>query len=336
VDELESVRHLYGEPELDPSVKVRVRERVTAKSKSRPWWKMTAAGLMAAAAVAAVTVPGLVQKAEAPAPVVALSGRSILIAAAGTAEAGPETGHYWRVKKLYRQEFPVRVGRGENRYSLVHSWLDEEWVTRDGRLWSASRSLGARPATAADRAAWRRDGSPTTWRVQQDMLLSASPDKGRVSRDTGKVAFSMAGHEITFKQLRGLPTEPAALTGWVTKAVRETTDPIDGVIADALSGLLWSKPTPPDVRGAAYRALADLPNVRYLGTAKDERGRSGAAFSFLLYPDAGLRRTLIIDTGDAQVLASTLTGPAAGKADEIEVLLDAGWTDDKPAIPTLP
>ncbi|WP_436762822.1 hypothetical protein [Streptosporangium sp. V21-05] len=115
-----------------------------------------------------------------------------------------------------------------------------------------------------------------------------------------------------------------------------------GVVADALSGLLWSKPSSPEARAAAYRALAELPNVRYLGTAADERGRRGAAFSFTVRtsspaPVSTVQRTLIIDVTSARVLSSTGTGgPGAVVGDEAEVVLEAGWTDDEPAPPTLP
>jgi hypothetical protein len=98
----------------------------------------------------------------------------------------------------------------------------------------------------------------------------------------------------------------------------------DDLLADALSGLLWSKPSPPAVRAAAYRALADLPEVRYLGRRSDARGRSGEAFTYPL--STGVQRTLIIDPATSQVLEGT-DGGHPGRS---EIVLNAGWTDQAP------
>ncbi|MEU9830147.1 hypothetical protein AB0D67_01280 [Streptosporangium sp. NPDC048047] len=105
-----------------------------------------------------------------------------------------------------------------------------------------------------------------------------------------------------------------------------------GLVADALSGLLWSKPSPPAVRAAAYRALAESPDVRYLGRAADARGRAGEAFSFTVRTPVPFRRTLVIDPGTSQVLSSTTSGRPGAAGDEVEVVLEAGWTDDGPAV----
>ncbi|MCG5212794.1 CU044_5270 family protein [Streptosporangium sp. KLBMP 9127] len=344
MDDLQPIRDLYGEPEADPILKARVRERLAAepRRRSRFSWKVAVAGLAAAAVAAAVTVtvtvtvtmPGLLGEGTPPAEVATISGRSILLAAASTAAGTSSSGAYWRVRKLHRQTHPERLGTGENRYWLVESRVTEQWVARDGRIWSGSRALGARPRGAADEAAWRRDGSPAEWSSRGE-VLSVSAAKGEVRRITGKVPFSMAGRETTFEEIQRLPADPAALTDVVAETVRqERADSPEGVLADALSGLLWSKPTPPDVRAAAYRALADLPGVRYLGTSADQRGRPGAAFSFDL--QGSIRRTLIIDPASSQVLSATITGTPGGVDDRVEVVLEAGWTDDRPAVPDLP
>ncbi|MGJ6966528.1 CU044_5270 family protein [Streptosporangium sp. G11] len=371
MDELERVRELYGEPQADPFLKARVFERLEAEPRRRRRrrlsWTLTVTGLATAVAVTvAVVVPGTTGS-QAP----AISGRSVLLAAATRAEADPATtGAYWRVRKLHRRTHPEPLGSGENRYRVVESWLTEQWATRDGRIWAGSRTLGARPESEADTEAWRRDGSPTEWTdaaLSQDPsrnpsrdpsqdpsrdlprdpsrgeggALSASPGEGLLRAVTGRAAFSMAGHDMTFEQIRELPADPAALKDRVSGMVRGVRGgPDGGVLADALSGLLWSKPSSPEVRAAAYRALAELPNVRYLGTATDERGRKGAAFSFSVRTSptvpAPVQRTLVIDVASSRVLSSTDTGGSGAVGDEVEVVLEAGWTDDKPAPPALP
>lgn len=313
MDELGRIRELYGEPSLDPLAKVRVRERLAAEPRRR---RRRLAGMFAgmaalAGAVAAATLIAL------PNPEISQPGRSILLAAAQSAESGGEaSGAYWRVRKMIRRTYPERLGSG---YWMVESRLAEQWVARDGRVWAGARSLGVRPRTQADELAWRKDGSPAAWPG-----LSGAPGKGTLTATSG-VPFSMAGQGMTIDQIRDLPADPGRLLALV--------EPLgEGMVADALSGLLWSKPSPPEVRAAAYRALADLPEVRYLGERNDEQGRKGAAFSFALADPPGTRRTLIIDSATSRVLSSVTDAPGI-RNDETELVLEAGWTDRKPAAP---
>ncbi|MEO3854799.1 CU044_5270 family protein [Acrocarpospora sp. B8E8] len=331
MDELTRVRELYGEPKPDPVLKARVGALLEAEARRRlrrPWTAAVAG--LAAAVVAAVVIalpggsPGI------PVPTPEPSGRSILLAAAVTAESGPvQAGAYWRVRKLVRQRYPEMLGGGENRYWVIDPRISEQWVSRNGKVWAGAVSLGAEPAGPGDREAWLQDGSPAEWPGHQ-VFTAAGPSTLATVR--GGVAFSMAGRPMTFAQIRSLPADPVALRAHVAEIVSAD----EGVVADALSGLLWSKPSPSDVRAAAYRALADLPNVTYLGTQADESGRAGAAFSFTLREPSGLvRRTLIIDTGNSQVISST-TDAVGVKNDQVELVLEAGWTNERPSAPQAP
>ncbi|MFF0306254.1 hypothetical protein ACFYSC_02435 [Streptosporangium sp. NPDC004379] len=418
MDELERVRELYGEPQAGPFAEARVRARLDAaigagaegeagarsgigagsgSRRPRPPWAMAVAGLAvavaAATAVIAVPVTSGVPGSGGPGSggpgtgAAGLSGRSILLAAATSAESGAgagagagagttAAGAYWHVAKLRRRTLPEPLGGGPDRYRVVEWRLTELWAARDGRAWTASRALGVRPAGEADEAAWRRDGSPSEWR-NGPARLSTSPGGGELTEITGEAPFSMAGHGMTLRRVEGLPSDPRALRDLVTGTVAEppapgTTDhgttggdgtvpggtagigdttgeagmahgthgtggagraAVDGgLVADALSGLLWSKPSPPAVRAAAYRALAESPDVRYLGRAADVRGRAGEAFSFTVRTPVPFRRTLVIDPGTSQVLSSTTSGRPGAAGDEVEVVLEAGWTDDGPAV----
>ncbi|WP_214319896.1 hypothetical protein [Nonomuraea sediminis] len=158
------------------------------------------------------------------------------------------------------------------------------------------------------------------WHVEREIggkvsTLWVSTD-GRAWRDAVPVAvpFSTAGRALTFEEIQRLPTDEAALERWVTGVLPPGAR--DEVKADAVAGLLWSKPSPPKVRAAAYRVLADLPSVRYLGPRTDPRGRTGDAFA---YGD----RTLIIDPDSSQVLSAT-----DGRV--TEVVVEAGFTDRGP------
>ncbi|MEU6779978.1 hypothetical protein ABZ912_12295 [Nonomuraea angiospora] len=248
MDEMEHIKDLYGRPQADPAAQARVWRRVTAaRRRRRLSWLVLPAVAMALAAALVIYQP-------------APSGRSVLLAAAGTAASGhvPD-GTYWHIKK-------VRDG----------SQVIGLWAARDGRAWTL--------------------------------------EHGRITQVKGRSAFSMAGRDLTFQQIESLPTDPDALRERVAGML-----PSKDLLADALTGLLWTKPSPPAVRAAAYRALADLPEVRYLG--KRDRGE---AFSYAL-PD-GTQRTLVIDPATSQVLSRTDNGPSPGT----ERVIEAGWTDRGP------
>lgn len=162
--------------------------------------------------------------------------------------------------------------------------VTELWVARDGRAWVATRPKHGEPGAG--------EGKPVPF--------------------TGKGPFTMFGHELTLAQIEALPRDPDTLRDEVERIVRDVPEKDrDGVVADALSGLLWSKPAPPDVRAAAYRALAGLPGVRYLGNW---------TFS---YEVRGEKRELTVSQADGQVIKA-ITGAMT------EVVLEAEWTDEKP------
>ncbi|MGN9842407.1 hypothetical protein ACTMTI_30215 [Nonomuraea sp. H19] len=168
------------------------------------------------------------------------------------------------------------------------------------------------------------DGGRETelWVTRQGQAWTAV--QGRVTRVTGRSPFSMAGRDMTVQQIQALPAEPGVLRERVAAMLPAGSE---GLLADALSGLLWTKPSAPGVRAAAYRALADLAGVRYLGARTDARGRAGEAFSFGL--PSGVQRTLIIDPATSQVLSSA----DSGQGGRSEIVLSAGWTDRGPDLP---
>ncbi|HUR01248.1 MAG TPA: CU044_5270 family protein [Nonomuraea sp.] len=286
MDELSSIRELYGEPPTDPALKARVRERLEAerrRSSRTSWlsWRAAVGGL-AAAAVAVSAVVALASPRPADETGSVVSGRSILLAAATTAASGSAgKGTYWHIEKLHEG-----------------TKVTELWVTRGGKAWTGERVPG---------------------RAAKFTVFS------------GRAPFSMAGKDLTLAQIQRLPSDPTALKEWVIGMLPAGSG--DGVLADALSGLLWSKPSPPGVRAAAYRLLGDLPNVHYLGRSTDQRGRTGDAFAFELDGDPAVERTLIIDAASSQVLSCTdSAGVYGGGTQRSEVVLGAGWTDKGPAV----
>ncbi|HZA41969.1 MAG TPA: hypothetical protein VFA00_15250, partial [Actinomycetota bacterium] len=105
----------------------------------------------------------------------------------------------------------------------------------------------------------------------------------------------------------------------------------------------------PDVRAAAYRALADMPNVTSIGPTHDELGRAGTGI--LIDPGASARivgrgsqvsetgkfsRMLIIDPDTSLVLADQISIDKSNDPAGSTLILEVGWTDEGPHEPALP
>ncbi|MEV0201730.1 hypothetical protein [Nonomuraea sp. NPDC050691] len=268
----------------------------------------------------------------------------------GVASA-PPGGAYWHTRELWKETSPRRLGSGSHRYWVEEPLVLERWSTPDGRSWVGSRRPGAYPKSAADREAWRRDGSPTKWTRTADgrpLSLSARPNKGSVGPERGVGAFVLAMQRLTYDELQRLPADPEGLKSWLTRAtrvqpVKETA--VDGFVTGALTDLLHEFPVPKEVRAAAYRALQTMPGVRVKGTAKDSVGRTGTVLSIdppetPRKDDIVVRSKFIVDTGTMLMLAEDVKATIDGKPflenTGTRTMLQVGWTDAGPAVPALP
>jgi hypothetical protein len=192
------------------------------------------------------------------------SVQQILLTAAASAQRTPAgSGTYWYVRVR------AATGNGNKLY------LAESWTNRDGQTWIRDQKRGT------------------------PIELPRSP---------GVLGpFFLGGRELTFRQLQHLPADPAALTKWITtnaarhggktggpapSKARERQD-----VFDSLISLLSELPATPQVRAAAFRALAALPGVTSLGQVG---GGQGVRFTLL----GGQPATLIIDPATGQIRAT--------------------------------
>lgn len=169
------------------------------------------------------------------------------------------------------------------------SSVDEEWVAQDGRYWSAQ------PAC---------DGIPA----------------GVVAEGTGYGGFAYrSGDFLTYQLTQDLPTSPAALTAWFARYTPPGTAPEVWLI-ESFTALEWLVPTPPQVRAAAFRALAALPGVTSLGAVPGGQ-------ELLIKPpqDPSQWQELVIDPAAGLVLSDN-----NGKA-VITIEADS-WTNHLPRI----
>ncbi|MGS2642427.1 hypothetical protein [Streptosporangium sp. LJ11] len=312
------------------------------KLATAPVRPLIAVGTGLAAAVGAVALLGLPSVMKAPETRLAAT------------ESAPPEGAYWHTRVLTQHTGPRQMGSGANRYWVVEQRLSETWTAPDGKAWFGYRKAGAYPKSAADRKAWRRDGSPAKWTRTADgqvVKLSTEPDKGHVGPVRGNDdKFFLAGQRLTYDEVQRLPADPNVLKSWLSEAARVQRvkqNDVDQYVTGALPGMLSQLPAPKNVRAAAYQALLTMPAVRSRGESKDSMGRAGAALS-IDHPKAvqkdGLTikdtTYLIVDTGTMLLLSESQTTKISGKLSLNETrtrtMLEAGWTNTAPAVPALP
>ncbi|MFI6904631.1 hypothetical protein ACIBKY_25450 [Nonomuraea sp. NPDC050394] len=215
------------------------------------------------------------------------SAREVLLVAATAAESTPEgSGTYWHVT-ITKPAGPA----------------EEYWYRRDGQFWLKGEGL------KGEGGLFKWPGEPQPFRI------------GPLS--------------MTFEQLRGLPQEETALTdrlreevdgaGIRTSAGTPGPAELRGFTVEALISLISEAPVSPEVRAAAYRALAALPDVTDLG--EGDGGRR------LEVPLSSGRAIVVVDPETARVrntpVRVTLSGAIA--LTEGGVTIDAEWTDRLPA-----
>ncbi|WP_156326175.1 CU044_5270 family protein [Nonomuraea sp. SBT364] len=342
--------------------------RRRARKLVRPVWGISLAGAAAAVAAATVVVtgtggttprapdpvaqPGQTATATPTAAKVRLSAREVLLAAAEKAGSQPdEMGAWWHTTSVHRTLFEAAKGG----YLVLDQQRSETWTpsATGGDQWGRTRSLGARPATAADEAAWQRAGSPTeidvkVWRKLGGMRLSTSPGKpseGHTPLVDGDKVFWL-GRNVTMKELRALPSDPGELKAWLLRSYKghdtETSSiPMgsDAWLFRVSTGLITDMPVTPEVRAAAFRMLADLDSVEVIENVTDAEGRQGTAVAVEeKLKDGVLENRLIFDqeTGRTRATESVVVEPGGAQAAfepgtvwNSVAVLEAGWTDSR-------
>ncbi|MFG2044029.1 CU044_5270 family protein [Dactylosporangium sp. NPDC048998] len=299
-------------------------------------------------------------------PKVSGSARDLLLIAADKTLTEPASGQgqYW-VSEVEEGTL-LQVGEPGNEYAIMGRTSTTTWysMTPSTSTWRAYNWAGAAPASAADRDAWQRAGSPTSWPIGQGPGCPPDPDKQYTAeaaaeeitrKEPGEARFNVVGVSLTAAQIRRLPSETDALRAWLKTTITQqglphgTDAELGKSIFAAAVNLLFDTPVAPPVRAAVYRVLADLTSVRTLGAVTDARGRSGIAVvietnntpaeqaadsggptqvSIVFDPQSG--RALAFET---RVLrpADYLAWVPAGALFEYRLLLDSHWTDEPPA-----
>lgn len=378
MDEMRMVRGLYPEPAPPTAPEVaRAKALLEGPPRRVPRQLRWGLGGVAVAGAAAVAVALAVGSAPAggsapaagsgpaaPGPVT-LDAKAAVLAAADRAAQQP-TGQYWYTDQVESQSGIVRPATGAYAITGVpaneyFSW----WGVKSGMGEAFyDRNLPARPVTAADAAAWRRAGSPSTFRVwagdHYDTATTTAtawqPDHSN-PHGGGISVGGMSAHD-----LQNLPTDPASLTTMFLSpaALRKAGTARDagpGAKVAVVAGLLSAAPLPPQVRAGLIRALTAQPGVSAIGPATDPMGRRGIALAAADQAttvtgqwggpaaDQGTyrwREVIILDPATGALLAQeeALTTPGGPYAQRqpgfviyYQAIRSAGWTNAKPASP---
>ncbi|WP_141956635.1 CU044_5270 family protein [Actinoallomurus bryophytorum] len=371
--------HLAGTGQADQSTRTselnraftQPQETTRQRRRGRLILPLVALGAAAATAVALLVVPGTTPARtghNAPSPR-ALSG---VLLAAQNAEALP-TGKYWFADQVMADTYVVRAKTGDYAISAFGSedfrWIAAKVNKGDG---GASRDLGFRPVSAADTAAWRRAGSPSTLRVRVDDhydTLRSAPGRWTTwkSKLLGGTSDSSGGRfqlGLTVKQLEELPTDQEKLAKLLFQPDKLfgkrglAVDPADTKWAAVdrlnLVRAMLSGPVTPRSQAALMRVLKAQPGIREIGRVTDPLGRKGVAlvtdFPGVIRGSSekvpyGSQLRLLFDLKTGKYLGDqeVLTRPGGEYASQkpgfvmrYAMTSGSGWTDDKPTHPAKP
>ncbi|MGI5166912.1 hypothetical protein ACQEU3_21420 [Spirillospora sp. CA-253888] len=272
----------------------------------RTWTPVVAAALATAVVILLVRGGGAGPDEDRPAggwaaaPPEGRSGAQTLLAAAATAEKQAVTsGRYWRIDRLV-------TGGGE---SPGRDYIVSTWSAEDGRTWRSGRYLkGPLPSGHGKLYLLDPSDGPVWSRTFLDPRLSHSPP-GTPQR------LRAWTHQIVARY-RLKPSSPDRGTNY------------ERVTADLLLDVLAHAPVRPQARAApgpaaAYRVLADRPDVRLGGVVRDKQGRVGREFRIVGH---GFNR-FVVDPRTSALLEYTTGGPQGYST---TTFLKTGWTDERP------
>jgi hypothetical protein len=225
-------------------------------------------------------------------------GRAVLLTAATqvATETQPVTGRYW-VTTATAGNF-LRIGPADDPYTVLDESQVQNWAARSPKDFSPldAQQLGAAPVSAADRAAWQRNGSPTVWSYvsPRDGLADAAGGTDGVGAaltmaggpldneyaGLGSQQFQVGDRTLTLAQLRALPTDPAKLRTMILSGGVAAWETPSAFLLDGVLPPLLESPVTPAVRAALYQMLATMPGIKSLGEVTDPTGQRGEAVSY--------------------------------------------------------
>jgi hypothetical protein len=287
--------HIAGAPPAAPAL----APPAAAPSGPRPrrrWWLVAAPGAMAAAVGAAILLSlgsGVQEGRVAPAPATAADALE-RAATAATRKPAPEPFprpaqfFYTRTQATY---LDVAVANGPITVPSLNTRTREAWISLGRRGGERTIATKQRFPSAAARAAWVKAGR---------FDLGSSDGKSMTS--LGKTTYYLGNERLSYLQLLAFNQSGPALYQRLRAHYREGQGGgIDDEIFTQVGDALREQASPPRLRAALYRALKEVPGVRYLGRVRDRLGRP--AIGIGRTTNRGTQRELLFDPGTSAMLA---------------------------------
>jgi hypothetical protein len=409
MDDLQLVRDLHEErPVPRAEVVAAARARLFSPAPRRPGlrWRAVAGYRpgrralrigVAVSAVAAVTAVATVLALQAPAgpgtltgprlslgvyqpagpgvvqPGSAGSARAALLTAARTAGQAPAvtaSGRYWVTSSTVGNF--LQVGPSAGPYVIMEKSGNQIWTARSPADLSTNyeQPLSVQLASAADRAAWRRDGSPTAWDVSQEFSFADPTGQsgmgwpivaghGKLNGYFGQSdpqPFLVGDRFMSARQLLALPADPGKLKALLVGRAMKGSPGLASFLFQVTPQVLIM-PVTPAVRSALYQMLASLPGVQNLGQVRDVAGQAGEAVAITshdtdcarwaslkgqvhsTFASCSIQDRLVIDPATAVPLAQELrlvslppgqSWSAPGGLLSYQILTSPHWTNTAP------
>lgn len=263
-------------PDLEKQLMRAVARASAATSRPRRRRRLTLAGatsvlLAFVVAVAAIELGGGSGEANAAAKVLEQAARS---AAGGLAAPRLHPGEAWFTREVdmiaspweppARGQLPATTILPSSSAIAESRSRSEQWTFYDGNGRGRGRQVGQPHfyGNAAERKQWLATGA-------QPRVIQANGYDVTISN-----GFSVGTKTLSYQQVLHFPTNPTAVLKFLASA-----EPAGSDALDSITSLLTQVPLRPAARAAVFRALEQIPGVRYLGPARDPLGRAGVAIA---------------------------------------------------------
>jgi hypothetical protein len=269
-----------------------------ARVRPRPrrrWWLVAAPGALAAAVGVAVLLSlgsGVQEGQVAPAPAsaaAALERAAVAATRKPAPEPFPRPGQFFYTRTQATYLDTAYLGGGITVPSL-NTRTREAWISLGRSGGERTIATKQRFPSAAARAAWVKAG-------RFDLGLS----DGKTMTSLGKTAYYLGNERLSYVQLLAFNQSGHALYQRLRDHYHQGQGGgIDAEIFTQVGDALREQASPPRLRAALYRALKEVPGVRYLGRVRDRLGRPAIGIE---RTERGTRRELLFDPDTSAMLA---------------------------------
>jgi hypothetical protein len=205
------------------------------------------------------------------------------------------------------------------------STLKQVWTAADGTTRKRETLEGANFLSTADQRRWETAGSPPPWAFDPTAHHVRQDASGRALKNYASMAFR-GRHEFAYlARVSELPTEPEALRLKVENRPRSrsalapspASSERGGATVERLLEILSEPLAGPQLRAAAFGALAELPGIGFQRGVVDAAGRRGDAIAWVR--ERGFGRRWIFDPRTSKILAQAelIFGPPSSTKDGV-------------------